>query len=333
MAPIRISTSRLMPERLARVLAVGTLLLVAACTQLPTKAPALPAGNYVTVNGTRLWYISEGRGEPLLIISGGPGAAHYLYPYFSALADQYRVIYLDSFGSGKSDRAKSPSEYTLAHHVDEIEGLRLALGLGQINLLGHSYGSAVVQAYALKYPGSLKRLVLAGPLISAEAWQQGAANVLQGIQAQYPEIWTRLQALRARGLHETDKEMADAMQEVPEDLLYYANVTNAGRLNVDFNPEVGFALAGSDPDFTVGGELARLDFRPDLKRLAMPMLVMAGRFDRVLPPKGSLQYKEYAPQAQFVMFEKSGHNLFLEENAKMIRTLRAFLGGRPATSP
>jgi proline iminopeptidase len=302
------------------------LFFMVSCAQLPSKPPTLPRGNYVTVNGTKLWYISEGRGEPLVVISGGPGAAHYLYPYFSALADRCRVIYLDSFGSGNSDRAKSREEYTFMRHVDEIEGVRQALGLGQINLLGHSYGSAVVQAYALKYPGSLKRLILAAPLISAKDGQEGNDNVLQAIRFQYPEIWGRLQELRARGLHDTDKEIADVMQMVPEDLLYYGNVINAGRLNVDFNPEVGFALAGEDP-FVAGGELAKLDFRQDLKRLTMPMLVMAARYDRVLPPKGSLQYKEYAPQALFVMFEKSGHNFFLEENAKMVRTLRAFLAG------
>lgn len=284
------------------------------------------------VSGTRLWYISVGRGEPIVIISGGPGAAHYLYPYFSALADSHRVIYLDSFGSGNSDRAKSRAEYTFSRHVDEIEEVRHSLSLGQINVIGHSYGSLVAQAYALKYPGSVKRLVIASPFISGEAMQAGNDYVMEAVRHHFPEIWTRLQALRARGLHETDKEIADVMQQIPEELLYYANVSNAGRLNVDINPEIGFALAGNDPDIVIAGEMAQLDFRPGLKRLTMPMLVMSGRYDRVVPPVFALQYKEFTPQAQFLMFEKSGHNLFLEENAKMLQALRAFLTSAPGLS-
>lgn len=307
-------------------------LVLTSCAHLPTSPPKLPAGHYVTVSGTRLWYISEGKGDPIVIISGGPGAAHYLYPYFSALADSHRVIYLDSFGSGNSHRAKSRTEYTFSRHVDEIEEVRRSLSLGQINVIGHSYGSLVAEAYALKYPVSVKRLVLASPIISGEALQGGSGYVMEAVRHHFPEIWTRLQALRARGLHETDKEMADVMQQIPEELLYYASVSNSGRLNVNFNPELGFALGGNDPDIVVAGELARLDFRPDLKRLTMPILVLAGRYDRVAPPIFSMQYKEFAPQAQFVMLEKSGHNLFLEENAKMLKALRAFLVGGPVAS-
>jgi len=312
---------------------VISVLLLTSCAHLPTSPPKLPAGHYVTVSGSRLWYISEGKGEPIVIISGGPGAAHYLYPYFSALAGAYRVIYLDSFGSGNSERGKSRAEYTFSRHVDEVEELRRTLSLGRINVIGHSYGSLVAQAYALKYPGSVKRLVLAAPAISGEALQGGNDYVLQRLRHQFPEIWGRLQALRDRGLHETDKEMADLMQEIPEELLYYANVSNAGRLNVDFNPELAFALGGNDPEIVLGGELARLDFRPELKKLTMPTLVLAGRYDHVCPPLFSLQYREFAPQAQFVMFEKSGHNFFLEENATMLKTLRIFLVGGPTAAP
>ena len=62
----------------ANLLAVS-LMFLASCVHTPAR---LPAGNFVTVDGARLWYISEGKGEPIVIISGGPGAAHYLYPFF-----------------------------------------------------------------------------------------------------------------------------------------------------------------------------------------------------------------------------------------------------------
>jgi proline iminopeptidase len=84
-------------------------------------------------------------------------------------------------------------------------------------------------------------------------------------------------------------------------------------------------MAGKDADFAVKGELARFDVRPQLKKIEIPMLVLAGRFDRMVPPKVTVQYKNLAPQAKFIMFEKSGHFPFIEENEKTLTALRAFL--------
>jgi proline iminopeptidase len=311
---------RALRSSFAYVAAVGSCF-----AQLPTSPPKLPAGQTVMVAGAKLWYISEGHGDPLVLISGGPGAAHYLYPYFSALADHYRVIYLDSYGSGNSDRAATPSGYTFRRHVDEIEGFRQALGLGPIHLLGHSYGSMVVQEFAAKYPKSLRRLVIACPFSGGEDWQIGNENVLHLVQTYYPELWKKISAMRARGLHESDKELADAYGEIPEALMYYANVSNAGRLVLDYNFDLPFGLGGPDPDFVTGGEIAGLNLVPRLKSIVTPTLVIVARHDRVALPVRTFRYKEFLSAARFEIFEQSGHNFFLEENAKMIALLREFL--------
>jgi proline iminopeptidase len=84
--------------------------------------------DYITVNGAQLWYESEGAGEPLFLISGGPGNSHdYFHPYFLALRDSYRIIYFDALGRGKSDRARDRHEYTLARDVEDVKALRLRL--------------------------------------------------------------------------------------------------------------------------------------------------------------------------------------------------------------
>lgn len=179
------------------------------------RGPAL-AGDYVLVNGSKLWYGSEGKGSPLVLIAGGPGSSYvYLYPHFSPLADTQRVIYFDAFGRGKSDRAKSPNEYTFKRDVEDVEALRKALGLGKINLLGHSYGTLVAQAYALKYPGSVNKLILANSYISAEAWQAGQDKVNSEIKDFFPEQWDKVQKLRAQGLKSSAKEHQAALFEVP----------------------------------------------------------------------------------------------------------------------
>src|SRR3970282_2567419 len=87
--------------------------------QAPThaSAPAIthPAGRHVDVGTTRLWIDEEGEGEPLLLLAGGPGHSHLTFhPYFSALADAYRVIYVDYRGRGRSAPGAAPREGTLA---------------------------------------------------------------------------------------------------------------------------------------------------------------------------------------------------------------------------
>jgi Predicted hydrolases or acyltransferases (alpha/beta hydrolase superfamily) len=291
---------------------------------LPTEIKH-PPGDFLIVNGAKLWYESEGKGEPLLLIAGGPGAAHYFHPYFSSLAYSYRLIYFDAFGRGKSDRAKSPKEYTFKRDVDDIEGLRKALNLGKINLLGHSYGGIVAQAYTLRYSDSVKRLILADTLFSGEMWQANNDSCNYELRNQYPEVWKRIGKLRAQGFQSSAKEHQEAYQ-LPRGLLYYYDASSAEkRPQIDFNPEVYYAIVGDDGDFLIGGDIGKLDFRTELKNLKMPTLILAGRYDRVSQPRFAVQFKRYAPQAQFVMFEKSGHYPFIEETAKMMGILRKFL--------
>jgi proline iminopeptidase len=287
-----------------------------------------PKGDFAVVNGSRLWFESEGSGEPIVLIPGGPGDSHdYFHPYFSALSSSNRVIYYDAFGRGKSDRAKDPREYTVDRDVEDLEGLRKALHLGKINVLGHSYGGMVAQAYALRYPDSVRRLILADTFFSGEMWQANNDSTNYEIRNQFPEVWDKFQQVRAQGLSTCTKQYRDA-NNVPSPLLYFYSGPNANKLRESGgteNNDVYCAIAGDDADFLISGSIGKLDFRPDLNKLPMPILILAGRYDRVSIPHWSLQYKRYIPQGQFVMFERSGHFPFVEETEETMRVLGVFL--------
>ena len=86
------------------------LLLLIAILSVASFGQSEPKGDFVTVNGKRLWYRIDGRGAPLLLIPGGPGASHtYLWPGFSILSRDFRIIYFDPYGRGQSDRAAQDS--------------------------------------------------------------------------------------------------------------------------------------------------------------------------------------------------------------------------------
>jgi proline iminopeptidase len=288
-----------------------------------------PPGAYVEVNGAKLWYESEGVGEPLVLIAGGPGAPHNIFhPFFSRLADRHRVIYFDAFGRGKSDRAKSANEYSFDRDVEDLEGLRKALGLRKWAVLGFSYGGMVAQAYALKYPGMVSHLILADTLYSAEMWQASNDNCNYEVQNQFPEIWAKVQQLRSMGLRSSAKEHQKAY-DIPVGLLYFHDASLAERLPKEtfyIDPDVYYAIAGEDADFLIGGDIAKLDFRARLKDSPMPMLIIAGRYDRGASlPRFAVQFTRYAPQARFVMLEHSGHFTFIEDPDGFFAAVRQFL--------
>lgn len=295
----------------------------------PSSGVVHPPGAYATVNGAKIWYETEGSGEPLILVSGGPGFSHsYFHPYFSELANSYRVIYMDSFGRGRSDRAKNPDEYTFNRDVEDLEGFRRALGLGKINVLGHSYGGMVALAYALRFPGSIGKLILVDAFFSAEMWQVNNDNWNSQIRNQFPEVWESLTSLRDRGVHSCNKEYQDVTYQIPLGLFYFYDASAADKLTQSIEPQsldVYCSIAGDDADFLIGGDIAKLDFRPQLKSLRTPTLILTGRFDRLAMPRFSMQFKRYAPQAKFVMFEKSGHLPFIEETKQMFQILRDFL--------
>lgn len=289
-----------------------------------------PPGKYVTVNGARLWVETEGKGDPLFLISGGPGGAHVGLHSFDPLKDSCTLVFIDNFGRGKSDTAKDVKEYSISRDVEDIEGIRKALGYDKINILGHSYGSVVAQLYALKYGEHVKHLIIADGFYSGKMWQENDDNSNHEIQENYPEVWDSLMRMRKRGLISSDKDCYEEYAKVPYGFLYAYNPNNFLH-GIDptypnrFNTRLYYQLVGPDGDFVVGNDIAKFDVTKELKNLKMPVLVVAGRYDRVSVPKMAILYKQYCPQAEFVMFEHSGHNPMVEEPEKEFPIIREFL--------
>lgn len=289
-----------------------------------------PSGQLLKVNGANLWVETVGKGDPVFLISGGPGGAHVGLHSFDPLADSMTLVYIDNFGRGKSDTAKSVKEYSIDRDVEDIEGIRKAIGYDRINILGHSYGSVVAQMYAVKYGSHLKHLIIADGFFSGDMWQENDDNSNHEIAENYPEVWDSLMILRKKGLISSDPVCADLYATVPYGFLYAFNPANFDRSKFGpypnrFNTKLYYQIVGPDGDFVVEGDMAKFDVTKQLKDLEMPVLVIAGRYDRVAVPKMQVQYKKYCPQAKFVMFERSGHNPQVEEPDKEFPIIREFL--------
>jgi proline iminopeptidase len=290
-------------------------------------------GKYYSINGARLWVVTVGNGKPLFIIPGGPGGYHYSYRVFDSLAvkGNIQLIYFDGFGRGKSDTATNVKQYTIARDIEDVEALRKAMGFEKISLLGHSYGSIVAQGYALKYATHTSHLIIANGFHSNAMWQENDNNSNHEIKTNYPEVWQELMAIRKKGAISSSQKHQDIYGRVPYGFLYAYNpdkFLGRGKRKPypnPFNSKLYYQMVGPDGDFVVANDIGHFDFRQQLKKLRMPVLVIAGRYDRVAVPWMQVQYKKICPQAQFVMFEKSGHNPQVEEPEKESSLIIEFL--------
>lgn len=287
-------------------------------------------GKYINVNGAKLYVVTVGSGDPLIIIPGGPGGSHPGYRRFDTLAKDNQLIFYDAFGRGKSDTAKDVKEYSLERDIEDVEGLRNALHIDKLNVLGHSYGGLVAQGYAIKYPSHVNHLILANTFHSFIMWQANDDNSNHEIKINYPEVWDSLMIIREAGAISSDAKHQELYGKVPYGFLYAYNPENflsRGKKPYpnSFNSKLYYQMVGKDGDFIVGSDIGSFDYRKQLKNLKMPVLIYGGRYDRVAVPFMMVKFKEYCPQAKFIMFEKSGHNPQIEEPEKLFPVIETFL--------
>ena len=136
------------------------------------------------VGDFRVWTKRTGnnRDVALLFLHGGPGATHEYFlsadSYLPAAGIEYH--YYDQLGSGYSDAPDEPSLWSIDRFVDEVEQVRVALGLGPHNffLLGHSWGGVLAIEYALKYQQNLKGLIISNMMSNIAAYNDYAREVL-----------------------------------------------------------------------------------------------------------------------------------------------------------
>ena len=304
--------------------------------QAPTP-PVHPSGRHYEVRGHRLWVESEGDGPPLMLLSGlGPAGSHVIFhPFFTGLADTHRVIYVDLHGRGRSSRPADLTQITFASDVADAAELIRVLGLGPVHLYGFSYGGLLGQALALDHPDLLRSLIIANSLHSPEMWQANHANINAELARQHPDIWDKITELRAQGLKSTDPELAAQFAKAAPLVRFYdpdsarSLATEPGARNLELYP----LFVGDDVDFIIGGEVARIpDFRPRLKEISIPVMVLAGRYDRALYPALQRQFPQYAPQIRLEILERSGSFSHVEEPESVFALVREFATG-PTVEP
>jgi len=306
-----------------------TLFCLAAMGQTDSNIFEKFTPKFFEIDGYKINVESLGKGDAIFFFAGGPGNSHdYMQGNFGQYYKTHQVVFIDMLGRGLSDDAKDLSEYSIENDVHITEEVRKQLGLGKISLVGHSYGTVVAQAYAIKYPENVEKMMLISGFHSGEMWQANCDSYNHYAKTHFPEKWYKVDSLRSLGYISSDPVFSALYGSFPVKYIYYHNTKLKQNVpNTKFrgwNNDVYYAIIGRDADFFVSGSMIDTDFRKALKNLNFPTLIIAGRYDGVSTPEYNVQYNIFMPQAQFEMFEQSSHNPYLEEPTKFYNLMDEF---------
>jgi pimeloyl-ACP methyl ester carboxylesterase len=275
------------------------------------EASRFPAGTgftarRVTVDGTTLRYIDEGRGTPVVLLHG-LGASMYSWRKNIApvVAAGYRVIAFDNRGFGFSD--KPATGYDNASYARLTLALLDSLHLPDAVLIGHSMGGAIAAEVAIAHPERVRGLVLIG---SAGL---GAREPLLFRVGRWPLVGPALFAFRSRGFTERflKATYADPRKVSDADVdQYYAPVAEPG---------YGRALRAVLRRFRFDGLAGRLD------RITVPTLVLWGEADRLIPITLGRALAAGIPRAAFLSVPGAGHSVQEEAPDEVNRLVIRFL--------
>lgn len=226
----------------------------------------------------------------VLLLHGGPGGTHEFFESFDGYFPQESIeyIYYDQLGSYYSDQPEDNRLWTTERFVEEVEQVRIALGLDNTNfyLLGQSWGGILAMEYALKYQKNLKGLIISNMMASAPAYNKYAEEVL-GPKLD-PKVFAQIKEFEKNKDYSNPKYM--------ELLVNHYYTEHVLRMPVDkwpesmnrafkhLNPKVYVYMQGPS-EFGITGDatLKNWDVTAKLKTLTVPTLSIGAKYDTMDP--------------------------------------------------
>lgn len=259
-----------------------------------------------------------GKGYPLVLMHGGPGADLYTMMSFKPCADQFTLIFYDHRCNGRSEGA-DVSSMTWENLTADADSLREKLGFGKWAVLGHSFGGNVAIEYALRYPNRVSHLILVNSGADYR-WVRENAPALLSQRGFSPEVV------------DAGRRMLNGEIEPSE---MFPTLMKLGKA---YTPHLSpwkiphMILTGLQTKLQptalifAGTQLLRNWTVMDrLKEINAPTLLIAGREDFLYPPEHQQQMASGIPNARLALVNQSGHNPQDEQSGEVMRLIRDFL--------
>lgn len=283
------------------------------------RMPYLGYETYYRVAGR-----SEGGKKPLVLLHGGPGSTHNYFEVLDALAEEdgRQLVMYDQLGCGES-WAEAEGLWNMETWLNELAALREHLGLGEVHLLGQSWGGMLLLEYICRrHPAGVKSIVLSSTLPSSRMWGEEQRRMIRFLP---PEMQEAIARAEASG----DYTGADYRAAEAEYMLRHA----AGPVLPDapaclLRParkgRASYREAWGPNEFTPAGTLRDFDVTELLPAIRQPALVISGGNDLCTPYVAKYMY-DHIPNARWELFRNCRHMCFVEDTSRYISLLREWL--------
>lgn len=317
-----------MKKRLTRI--AGTIFMIILAIPLigPFLIPVPPLENtvsaesladadsqFIEVNGLNIHYKKYGSGEPVFILLHGFGASLFSWREVTEpLAELGTVIAYDRPAFGLTERPmewEGESPYSQEVQIQLVIGLMDALGVEKAILVGNSAGGTISMLAALQYPERVESLILVDPAVYAG----GGAPSWSRPLLKTPQM-NRVGPLIARQIQTRGPELVELAWHDPSKIAPDVMEGYQKPLQVENWDKALWYLTVSSRE---SGLAERLD------ELTLPILVITGDDDRIVPTEQSVRLAGELPNASLVVIPQSGHVPHEETPAEFMQAVIQFL--------
>lgn len=272
-----------------------------------------------TTDNVELFVTVKGKGTPCLYLHGGPGSGSYWAEKFAgdSLEQFFQMIYLDQRGCGRSSGPKD-NNYSMSRMVADFEEVRMALGISEWLVMGHSFGGLLQMGYAISHPEAIKGMLMINCTLD---WKDSFENGF------YPKACSLPEMADSKWCNDDSSFFVDRFGALIGELsqknlmwkLGYDSYENYIRMGQTF---------GEVPDWNWGSEeyiVYTTDYHENFRKytpeINVPVLFFYGKSDWVIGPE---HYKDVCFPDMMLWGSDVGHMPFLENSSDLFQAIKSY---------
>jgi proline iminopeptidase len=272
-----------------------------------------------------VWTKKIGNGAiKMLTLHGGPGLTHEYLECFEDFLPREGIefYYYDQLGSGYSDQPKDVSLWTIDRFRDEVEQVRVALGLDDFYLYGHSWGGMLAIEYALKYQHHLKALIISNMTASNNSYERYINKLRQKFPLTIRKILEKYETREEYDAPEYQEIMSKhyyleymcRLEPLPEPYARALQHANIEVFNTIHGPNE-FVATGTGKDW---------DRWKDLQYIRVPTLLIVGHYD-TMNVQDVQKMGRLLPNSRVAICKNGSHLCMYDDQQAYFRQLLEFI--------
>lgn len=275
-----------------------------------------PKLQHVMVHGHRRAFVKVGKGPVLLLLHGLAGDHSNWEPVIDSLARHFTVVVPDLLGHGASDKPRA--DYSVGGYANGMRDLLTVLGIDRATVVGHSFGGGVAMQFAYQYPERTERLVLVS---------SGGLG---------PEVTPAIRAITTPGFHQVMGLLTlPGIRHLNTAVLRLLSTTGLSQLR-DLDEVADVYESFKDPQTRAAtrhvvravvdwkGQIVTMSDRAYLTE-AMPMCVIWGEQDQVIPVAHASNAGALAAKARVEIIPNAGHFPHKDHPQRFVKIVRDFV--------